>query len=586
MGKRTEETLLNFLKTAALFILLVAAGFYAYNLVHVEELEKAEREKIENKLLDLKTDDLVKINVRGGGDTFTMEKRGNVWLITSPIETQTDSSQLDQLLTGVAEGHILEKVAEMDDRSRFGLDPAEWEFEFYTSASGSPQKLSVGKLSPTGKVLYVTSSRHDSVVSIDSGFGYKVQKSIYFLREKRLFDADSGDIVKLEFLRGNHRIVVEKTESGQWELVEPYKTMADSEKIEKIIRKTVYIRAESFPKGSVSDEVTGLNNGEQIRLWQSGVEKPIVLSLGGKSAKGDQLWVRSSKKETIASIKAAFLTLVPADARDLREMRVVPVDDSFWEDLKEFTIKSGDKSVSIAKGEPGVWLALQPPSLKPDSAKIGELLSDLIGMKSFRFITGSKDSVQNADLEIELKSGAQKVFVAFARSSNKKVTTGSSNLHNEHFEILTSDFDILEARVSDLENRRLFPFKPKDVVSISIKSEGGNYSFVKEKTGWKNVAPSGKEPDGKKLDALARYMTSAEFIDQVKKSDEPAEAASLAVVTISAREAASERSLTILGYNKDKTYLTARMEGDEELLKISTTLMEVISSKELEELFR
>ena len=564
----------------------MAAAFYAYNLVHVGELKKAELKEIQNKLLDLISDDLVKINVRGGGETFTLEKRGKVWLITSPIEVQTDSSQLDELIRGVADGHVLEKVAEMDDRSRFGLDPAEWEFEFYSSGAAAPQKLSLGNLSPTGKVIYVTSSRHDSVFAIDSGFRHRVQKPIFFLRQKRLFDADSGEIVKVEYVRPDYNLVVNKIESGRWELAEPFKAMADSEKIEKLIRKTVYIRAESFPMGSVSDEVTGLNNAEQIRLWQSGVEKPIVLSLGSKSARGDLLWVRSSKEETIASIKAAYLTLVPADARDLREMRLVPVDDSFWEELKEFTIKSGEVTVSIAKGELGEWIALQPASLKPDSSKIGELLSDLIGMKSTRFISGSKENVGKADLTVEFVSGEQKVAVAFFPGSKGKGITGSSDFYDELFIVSRQDFDILEARVSDLENRRLFPFKAKDVVSISIKSEGADYSFIKEKGDWKSGAPSGKDVDGKKLDALIRYLTRVEFIGKVDEPAAQTNAEQLADVTISAREGKIKRTLTILGYNEDKTFLTARTEGDTELLKISSTLLEVISSKELEQLFR
>ena len=141
----------------------MAAAFYAYNSVHVAGQKKAERKKAEKKLLDFKAGDLVKITVRGGGETFTMEKRGQEWLIVSPIETKTDRSQLDELIKAVAEGHIFEKVASMDDLGRFGLDKPEWEFEFYTSDGSLPQRLAVGNLSPTSRLIYVTASRHDGV---------------------------------------------------------------------------------------------------------------------------------------------------------------------------------------------------------------------------------------------------------------------------------------------------------------------------------------------------------------------------------------------------------------------------------------
>jgi len=314
----------------------LAAAFYAYNLVHIGDQKKAERQRAEKKLLDFKPGDLVKISVVGGGETFTMEKRGDKWLITSPIETKTDSSQLGELMRGVAEGYIIEKVASAkvvsakvasaDDLGRFGLDPPQWEFEFYTSAGTLPQRLAVGNLSPTGRLIYVTSSRHDGVVAMGAGFQYRVRKSMFSLREKRLFDADPDEIVKLELVRGDYRMAASKNETGAWRLVEPFKAMADGKKMKEFLRKTVYLKAAGFPSGSVSEDVTGLDSAEQILLWRSGIEKPLVLSLGRKSSKGDFLWVRASGKETTVKVDTVFLNSVPADARDLREMRIVPVD--------------------------------------------------------------------------------------------------------------------------------------------------------------------------------------------------------------------------------------------------------------------
>ena len=586
MGEYAEEALLNFLKTAVLFILLVAAGFYAYNSVHVEEQKKAELDKAEKKLLTFIPDDLVKIVVRGGGENFTIEKRDGQWLIVSPIETQADSSQLDELMTGVAKGHILEKVAGMDDRVRFGLDPAQWEFEFYTSQSASPQKLSIGKLSPTSKVVYVTSSRHDGVVAMDSGFRHRVQKPMFFLREKRLFDADSDEIIKLELVRGGSRMVAEKSETGKWELLEPFKAMADGKKIGELIRKTVYIRAEAFPKGSVSDEVTSLDSPEQVRLWRRGIEKPLVLSLGGKSAGGGLLWVRASKGETVANVKVGYLDLVPADARDLREMRIFPADDSFWDELKELTIENGGKTISLAKNESDVWRALQPSSFKPDDDKIAELLYNISVMKSARFISGSKAGLKTANLKIEFTSGEKKVSIAFLKSEKKQRVIGSSDFHDKNFEVSMPDFDILDARLSDIDNRRLFSIRANEVVSLSIKSESLNYSFVKEKNRWKSVSPPGKDLDAKKFEALLRYLARAECIGLAVDDGEPTGGGVLGVVTMSAREGKMKRSLTLLGYNKDKSFVLATLEGGEALLKISTTFAEVISNKELEELFQ
>ncbi|MFQ5431223.1 MAG: DUF4340 domain-containing protein [Nitrospinota bacterium] len=586
MDKCAKEALLNFLKTFILFILLLAAAFYAYNSIYIGEQKKAEREKAEKKLLDFKAGDLVKISVRGGGGDFTMEKRGEEWLITSPIETKTDSSQLDELMRAIAEGHIIEKVGGADDRARFGLDPAQWEFEFYTATGSSPQRLAVGNLSPTGKLIYVTSSRRDGVVAMDSGFGHRVRKPMFYLREKRLFDADSDEIVKLELVRGDYRLAAEKGKNGRWELVVPFKAMADGKKVGELIRKIVYLRAAGFPSGKVRDEVTGLVSAERIRLWRSGNENPLVLSIGGKSSNGEMLWVRSSKKDTIANVDAGFLNSVPADAQGLREMRIVPLDDAFWEKLKELTVKSGGKTLSVVKNGSGEWKPSKPSSFKPDGEKIAELLSYLGAMKSTRFVSGSKAQVDKADLEIGLKSGEQKVAVAFVKGVTKKGILGGSNLYDENFVVSNQDFDILDTRISDLEDRRLFPFKEKDVVSLFINREGKKYIFTKETSGWKSVVPSGKDVDGKKLDALVRYMTRMEFIGRLKETDESAFTTPLAVVTISGRQSTMERSITILGYNKEKTFLTAKSEDNEGLLKISSGLEEVISSKGLEGLFR
>ena len=98
---------------------------------------------------------------------------------------------------------------------------------------------------------------------------------------------------------------------------------------------------------------------------------------------------------------------------------------------------------------------MRPSSFKPDEKGISELLSTLRDMKSVRFIPGSKASAETAELKIELTSGDQQVSVAFATGVKKKGIVGGSSLHDENFVVSRRDFDILEAGISDLENRPL-----------------------------------------------------------------------------------------------------------------------------------
>lgn len=563
---------------------MVAAAFYAYNSIHIGEQKRAEREEAKKKIFDFKEEDLEKIRVRSGSKTFVLEKRGESWLIVSPLETETDSFQINELLRAVTEGKMIEKVGKPDDRGRFGLDPAEWEIDFHTAKGRLPHTLYVGNVSPTGKVVYVVSSRHSGVVSVDSSFKNRVAKSMFHLRNKRLFDWDSDGVVKVELRRGATRMVAER-KNGGWEMVNPVKARADREKTSELIRKTVYARATSFADAQVDDAVTGLKAAAaRISLWKSARDEPLVLSIGRESKDG--LWVMASKDGIIATVEKSFLNSIPLNAVEFRDMRIFPMETQRWKEINGLTVERKGKTVEVVKGAAGGWESLGPASFKPDAQKIDEFFSDLAGMKAIRFISKKYAGDKTPDLRIGLTMGGKKVSAAFFRVEKRDGITGTGDFHDDAFEVSVLDFDILVIRSSDFEDRHIFPIREKEVGSLSVKTGGTDYRFVKKKDGWKIAAPAGKDLQEKKLNALLRYLTRMEFTDRLAGAVQAFTAEPIAVVTIAGLDGANERRITVMGYNEDKSYLTARTEENGEFLLISTGLLEVISREGLEELFQ
>lgn len=566
-------------------VVLVASGFYAYNYIHVGGQDKVEREKAANRLFDFKEEELEKISVRAGSEKFVLEKQGNGWMIVSPIEAATDSVQLQFFIDTVTKGKVLETVGDESQRARFGLDPAGWEIEFHTAGNGL-HKLSVGNVSPTGMATYVTSSRHSGVVTVRRGFENHVEKSLFDLRNKRLFDGESDGIVKVELIRGATRLVA-KRKNGGWQIVEPINAMGDAQKIDELVRKAFYARASSFADGEVEESVTRLKRAfALIRIWRTGHDKPLALSIGAMSRDGEGYWVKASRGDTVATVKKNFWVGVPSELDGFLEKRLFPVAENKWAEISRLTVERKGITITVAKNEEGVWEGLQPPGFKPDSRKIEEFFAELAGVRAVSFVSKKEAAGKKAVLRIELENdGENRSAFIYKNGTNGKIAA-TSDFYKDALELSVNDFDLLDLSSSDLEDRHVFTVRAKDVGSISLKTEGTQYRFVKEKGLWKAVMPAGKKVDGSKLDALVRYLTSTEYSGRLTGASVTGAVVPIATVTVAGRGGKNKRALYILGYNGDRSLLTARVEDKKELLLLSTTLLEVISRDELEELFQ
>lgn len=566
-------------------VVLVVSGFYARDYIYVGGQEKAEREKAAKKLFDFSEEELEKISVSAGGERFVLEKRESGWMIVSPIESAVDSGQLNAFIDTVTKGKVLDTVGGESDFARFGLDPAGWEIEFHTAGSGL-HKLSVGSVSPSGEATYVTSSRHSGVVTVRRGFENHVEKSLFDLRNKRLFDGGSEGIVKVEFNRRATRFAA-KRKNGGWQIVEPINAMADAQKIDELIRKTFYARASSFADGRVEESETRLKAPYAvIRMWRTGDDEPLSLSIGAASSDGAGFWVKASRGDTLAIVDKSFWNLVSLDVDGFLEKRLFPVAEKQWAAVTRLTVERKGVTVTVARSGEGVWEGVQPTGFKPDAGKIEEFFAELAGLRGFAFISKKEAPDEEAVLRIELENGGETHSALIYKNGTNGKIIGTSDFYKDALEFSINDFDLLDLRSSDLEDRRVFTVRAKDVGSISLKTEGTEYRFVKEKGLWKTVMPAGRKVDGFKLDALVRYLANSEYSGRLADAGITGAVVPIATVTLAGREGKDERLLSILGYNGDRSLLTARVEDKEELLLLSTTLLEVISRDELEELFQ
>lgn len=351
--------------TAILAVLLL--GLVGFVFLYERPRMAEEQREIEagNAFVEVQRHRVSRLTLTNRYGHFVAEKRGNEWVLITPIEVPADWIEFEGMI----------EIAQIVERGRvvvdegdyagvaladFGLDSPVVEVRF-EPVSGDPVWLFFGDDIPSKQGCYLTWSGGNKVVLTKKQYRARFNRPLMALRDTRAFSFDPDLVTRAYFQTpiGVYEVVRDEL---KWHLVQPIKDRADAREVLTLLGQLKDERVESFHKEVVDDPtIYGFDDPDyKVVLHLKDNEVPNTLLLGKRVPnKRQKLWYgRIMSRPQVFMVEQLLPESLDIPLSRLRYKRVFEFDRTgvdrvrlAYRDSVVNCTKDGDDSWQVVMGD-------------------------------------------------------------------------------------------------------------------------------------------------------------------------------------------------------------------------------------------
>lgn len=337
--------------TLILLVLVLAAGFALWHFSLREEAAAPAGGAQQRVFADLDAKQIEWVELaQGDGSLLRIEKRGEEWRLSQPLDFAADRFHADAVASGLAElaSDLVYDPAAKDAAKH--PEPLEnygvtREPRVRFGAAGKAYALRIGDPTAVAGNTYVRAGDEPRVFAVPSWQTNAFDKTLAELREARLLQFDRESLAKLTLAWSGGGATLEK-QDGAWRLRAPLEDAADEASVNSLISDLETLRADAFLDAPPSDEELGLAAPVyRAELTFVGDAPPLAVALGG-SREGARIAARGASG-AVVELPASSLERLPKTVNALRDKQLAGFSVS---DAKRFTLAfagSGAEALSV-----------------------------------------------------------------------------------------------------------------------------------------------------------------------------------------------------------------------------------------------
>lgn len=363
-------------------MLIIFSGLLAYVYFFEIQGEKRKKAKKEKEELLINLD---KKNITGLAflpDGIFIEKDSTLWKISSPVQSEADSSTIETILDAFS---WLKKGRFVSDNpneyKKLGLTP--YQYALVLGRWDGSDTISIGETNLDNTNVFYRWSGSPEVFLVPITLKTNITKSLFDLRDKTILRFDQESITEILIKNDRQTYACTKNKSGQWWLQHPIQTLADGDKIDNILNQLHNSRVKRF-ESERGDQLKkyGLNNPWLvISLLDSINKSQKTLRIGLKDK--EAYYAKDESRPSIFLIDSSLVAGINVSLVDLRDKTVV----SFEQDsVTEILLQYPDFMFQCTRDSSQKWLITQPDSGLAKSWKINSLLFDIKNITVANFI--------------------------------------------------------------------------------------------------------------------------------------------------------------------------------------------------------
>lgn len=345
---------------------------------------KGKKEETEEKLVDLSSDDVQKIVFKKEDETITFQKDEEEWLITDPLEAKADKYEVNRLADDFSQlkiERVVEEAPEDKALEKYGIPQKE--ITLYFKEKEQPIKIMIGMENPLDNTFFAKREDEKRIVLIPSHLKSLIEKNLLDFRQKDIF-AFEADEVKNVKLRAKKIQWEALKEEDEWFFKKPVKALAESSKINDILRSLSNLKAKEFVSEEKKDDEIkkyGLDHPEyEITLSMPLENQELTFFLHKKD---DKLFATTSLSNKIISGEDSMLSDLEKEAEELREKEVANFYS--WE-VNKLYLRKGEIDWMLTKDEEDKWHFESPVKEEADKSKIETFIRKIESLEATEFI--------------------------------------------------------------------------------------------------------------------------------------------------------------------------------------------------------
>lgn len=382
---------------------------------------------------------------RQGAEEIRLVKQGDGWRLASPLAAPADGTEVDSLLSSIANLEIAEVVAESPGKlADFGLEPPKATLSLGLEGASEPARLLLGDKAPDGTNLYAKLPAQGRVFVIPSHIESSFDKKPFDLRDRDVMHVKRDAVKTVEIQSPEGSYALSRDDKGEWAFTRPLSTRAGRWSVDGLIGTIENLRMDSVAAEQAKDLkpfgldkptrtlVIGLSDGGR-RVLEVGKgaefasqpspgapptpgtpDATVGKSQGDGKPKPSKYYARDAAGALVAVIPAALVDELAKGMGELRAKRVLEVATYEVEGV-ELSEAGGAKKVyarsSIKDDAQGFdvykWKRTAPDAKELDTNKFQDALFKIGGIEASEFVDSpgplEKYGLHKPALRIDLK---------------------------------------------------------------------------------------------------------------------------------------------------------------------------------------
>ena len=327
-------------------------------------------------------------------------------------------------------------------------------------------------------------------------------------------DADKIDELEVKSESGDHTTVRKK--GSDWEIVQPVSASTDQAAVSGITSNLSSVEIQRVIDDNPPDlkeyglatprvEVAFKANGQQHRL-----------QIGQKTPAGTDVYAKLPESKRVFLIPSFLDTTFNRSTFDLRDKTVLKIDR---EKVDALELNAGTRTLKFEKKN-GEWQIAQPPAGRAEFSAVDGLVSRVSSVQMKSIVPDATDlkkyGLDKPAATVRLGSGSSQAALAIGSAAETGSVYARDLSRPAVFTIESSLADDLKKDASEYRQKDLFDARSFNTSRLDIVHAGQTSTFektkVKGKDGkeeekWKQTAPTARDVDAAKTEALISAIT-------------------------------------------------------------------------------
>ncbi|HVP57674.1 MAG TPA: DUF4340 domain-containing protein [bacterium] len=247
---------------------------------------------------DFKADAAQKISLASPQGRVVLEKKDDVWVVSSEASYPADAANIQKILDAVSGFSRNDMISSNPEKqAAYQVDSTGIAVTIEDAAGKPRAAFIVGKLGPDYQSTYVRDANSARVILAPGYLRSVFSRGKQSWQDKRVFKVDLADIVTITIKKPGLSMALERASDGKWHLTQPEGAECDSNKATRVARALAFLTADDFA-GHMPMPEAGVDKPDSSVSFRvtSGAEATLFI---GHAAANGSFYVARDKSDVI-----------------------------------------------------------------------------------------------------------------------------------------------------------------------------------------------------------------------------------------------------------------------------------------------